>query len=243
MGTVRPETASQRSPNCVARSFCSVPETRVAPDPTPVLALHRVVQDAAAQRRLRTCGVVLHCAASNSSKSAKLAGPSTKAAIGADFSGFTPGVTSTRTREADEFGCVRRQCDGGEPPEGHPDDADRVGSERRSRWRGPRRCWSRTADPSGAVRRSGRAREDRWRRVADRAPWRPCPTCGRSGPRRGPTRARGPRSPTAGCSACRPGPTSTSTRRTVGGPAREGRTRLRSPEEPELVVGHHSLAQ
>ena len=78
--------------------------------------------------------------ASSSSKLSKLAGPLTKLVIGAAFSAFTPGVTSTSTSARTSWGAWAASASDDMPPSDIPTTPRPRAPARRPPRRGPARC-------------------------------------------------------------------------------------------------------
>ena len=185
--------------------------------------------------RVGLCSMVR---ARSSSKLAKLAGPLTKLVIGAAFSAFTPGVMSTRTRARTSSGACAASAMDDMPPSDMPTTPRASGASSATTAARSGRCCRPRPSPR-ARRRSGRARAGPRPGAAARAPARRCPRCGRSAPRRGRGRARGPGSaPQTRLETRRPGDDLDVDPAHVGRPV-EGEAVLGGVlvEQPELVVG------
>ncbi len=206
------------------------PAQLMAPGPGPVLALHRVVEHAAAQRRLRPGGVELDGPLEDLVEGGEALrsgqkGGDVRALLVIDPRGdVDQGQALAPARDAGWPGRSRSSRRATSPPPiGRRGPARRPRRPRRRPWppgRGPGR---RRASPSG------RARAGRRRPAAGRGPGPPCPRCGRSGHHRGGTPARRARCPTPGRSPAdrRPPPPTGAARR--AGRSRAGRLPWRSP--------------
>ena len=216
-------------------------EAGVAPDPAAVLALDRVVQDAASQRGLAAAGVVLDGPRQQVVEAVEAGGAVDEVGDRRRLLRVHAGRDVDEHERAHELGRVVGQRERRHAAERHPDDAARLGRQLGDhRGEVPPVGGGRdgaVGPPVGvAVARAGR------RRGADgRAPARRCPRCGRSARRRAPAPARAARCgrPRAGSRPVRPGlhldVDALHVGRAVVGDAVLGRVLV---EQAELVVGN-----